>query len=470
MQGDATALAAAIRSGSLSASDAMQASLRAAGTFDGLGAIVHLDRGMGERAAHDMDREREVAPYLLEGRPFSGVPFLGKDLGGPFAGLPAAAGSRLFARVPSDADSDLARRFRHAGLCPFGLTTSPEFGLSLASEPAMGPVCRNPLDTSRTPGGSSGGAAAAVAAGIVAIAHATDAGGSIRVPAACCGLVGLKPSRGAMPAGPTFGNHLGGIASELAVTRSVRDAAAILAATSGSTRGPFADVAPMPPGMGALRVGVLADTGKRHPTTSARCEAVEVAARSLETSGHRLMPLEWTVLDAMVTASGQSFGAIVSANLAALVDGLGLEISNAEPLTQAFIERGRGMTATMLWEFLNAGVRVSRDLWTVFDTVDVLLTPMLASAPLPIGSFPVDHRDADLQLDRMAAFAPLAALANISGFPAITLPFGADADGLPLPVQMIAPMGQEATLLALAGQLEQEGRWQHRFPVAGLAA
>jgi len=470
MLADATALAADIRDGKLSASDAMQASLQAAEAFDTLGAIAHLDREMGESAARGFDREREIAPYLFEERPFAGVPTLAKDLGGPFAGLPVAAGSRLFARERSNADSDLAKRFRHAGFCLFGLTTSPEFGLSLASEPAIGPVCRNPLDPSRIPGGSSGGAAAAVAAGIVSIAHATDAGGSIRVPAACCGLVGLKPSRGVMPAGPGFGNLLGGIASELAVTRSVRDAAAIFSATAGTIRGPYADVTLTAPAVGAFRIGVLATSGERYPTSSDRSIAVETAARSLEANGHTLVPIGWSAFDSMVAASGRTFGDIVSANLAALVDELRLDASNAEPLTQAFIERGRAMTATTLWDSLNAGVRVSRSLWGIFDSVDIVLTPMLASAPLPIGSFPVDHGDADLQLDRMAAFAPLAALANISGFPAITLPFGADVDGLPLPVQMIAPMGHDLLLLALSGRLEAEGRWQHRYPVAGLAA
>lgn len=470
MQGDATALAMAIRSGSLSASEAMQASLRAAVAFGELGAIAHLDQEMGKSAARAVDRERDIAPYLFEQRPFAGVPTLAKDLGGPFAGLPVAAGSRLFPRGRSTADSDLAKRFRHAGFCLFGLTTSPEFGLSLSSEPAIGPVCRNPLDPSRTPGGSSGGAAAAVAAGIVSIAHATDAGGSIRVPAACCGLVGLKPSRGAMPAGPSFGNHLGGIASELAVTRSVRDAATIFSITHGTTRGPFADVTLASAAEGALRIGVLTTSGERHPTTADRCAVVEAAATSLEGSGHTLVTLDWPVFDTMVAASGRVFGDIVSANLAALVDEIGLDGSIAEPLTQAFIERNRAMTATTLWNSLNSGVRVSRALWEIFDSVDVIMTPMLASAPPPIGSFPVDHSDADLQLDRMAALAPLAALANISGFPAITLPFGTDSQGLPLPVQMIAPMGHEPLLLALAGRLETEGRWQHRYPVAGLAA
>lgn len=470
MSGDATALAEAIKTGSLSAFDAMQASLEAAEALQAIGAIAHLDREMGESIARGMDREREIAPYIFEARPFAGVPVLAKDLGGPFAGLPVTAGSRLFQREASNADSDLAKRFRHAGLCAFGLTTSPEFGLSLASEPAIGPICRNPLDPSRTPGGSSGGAAAAVASGIVAIAHATDAGGSIRVPAACCGLVGLKPGRGAMPAGPAFGNHLGGIASELVVARSVRDAASAFETLSGQVRGPFADAAPVRPEMATLRIGVLPTTGTTHPTTAERSAAVGAAALSLEAQGHTLIDFNWAEFDTMVAASGRTFGAIVAANLAALVDGMGIAIDDAEPLTQAFVARGRAMSGIALWDGLNEGVLVSRDLWRIFERVDVLLTPMLASAPLPIGSFPTDHADTDLQLDRMAAFAPLAALANIAGFPAITIPFGADADGLPLPVQMMAPFGHEPLLLALAGQLEAEGRWQHKFPVAGLAA
>lgn len=467
---DATALAEAIRVGSLSASDAMRASLEAAGDHEALGAIVHLDREMGESAARAMDRERALAPQLFLERPFGGVPTLAKDLGGPFAGLPVAAGSALFGRAPSSADSDLAERFRKAGFCPFGLTTSPEFGLSLASEPAAGSLCRNPLDPSRTPGGSSGGAAAAVAAGIVPIAHATDAGGSIRVPAACCGLVGLKPGRGVMPAGPGFGNHLGGIASELVVARSVRDTSAALAALGGEARGPFAAAAPLQPGDAMLQIGVLMETGDSHPTAPERIDAVIAAVRSLESMGHALTELDWIAFDGMVAASGRVFGDIVSVNLAALMDAAGFDVADAEPLTRAFVARGRAMSGTVLWDSLNAGVLVSRDLWRLFDGVDVIVMPMLADAPLPVGSFPTDHDDTELHLDRMARFSPLAALANISGFPAITLPFGADADGLPLPIQMVAPPGREPLLLSLAARLEAEGRWQHRFPVAGLAA
>ncbi|NEK16369.1 amidase [Rhizobium leguminosarum] len=468
MRGDATDLAAAISHGKLSAAEAMQASLAAAVLQEPLGAIAYLDAPMGLASADDRDLERRSAPDRFAARPFAGVPTLAKDLGGPFAGLPVTAGSRLFERKGGEADSDLAARFRDAGFCLFGLTTSPEFGLSLASEPVIGPVCRNPLDPARTAGGSSGGAAAAVAAGIVAIAHATDAGGSIRVPAACCGLVGLKPTRGAIPGGPSFGNHLAGIASELAVCRSVRDTALIFDRLSGKSRGPFPDPSPVDSDNGRLRIGLLADTGSDYPTEGDRLAAVEDAARALESDGHEIVPLSWAEFEWSVAASGSTFADIVSVNLAALMKAAALDESRAEPLTQAFATRGRALPATSLWNTLNEAVLVSRNLWTLFDRVDCILMPMLSFAPLAIGSFPSDHADTDLHIERMTAFAPLACLANISGFPALTLPFGQDELAMPLPVQIMAPMRHEPRLLSLAARLEAEGRWQHRFPIAGL--
>ncbi|MBX5131980.1 amidase [Rhizobium lentis] len=468
MQGDATELAAAIRRGSLSAAEAMQASLKRAARRESLGAIAYLDAAMGLADAHASDRERRSASDHFSARPFAGVPTLAKDLGGPFRGLPVTAGSRLLERKGGEADSNLAFRFRDAGFCLFGLTTSPEFGLSLASEPATGPICRNPLDPARTAGGSSGGAAAAVAAGIVAIAHATDAGGSIRVPAACCGLVGLKPTRGAIPGGPSFGNHLGGIASELAVCRSVRDTALIFDRLSGNSRGPVPDPAPTDIDNGRLRIGLLTDTGPTYPTEGSRLAAVEDAARMLESDGHLIVPLAWADFEWSIAASRRAFADIVSVNLSALIEAAGLEESRAEPLTQAFAARGRALSASMLWNTLNDAVLVSHAFWALFDKVDCILMPMLASAPLAIGSFPSDHADTNLHLERMAAFAPLACLANISGFPALTLPFGQDEHAMPLPVQLIASMGQEPRLLSLAARLEAEARWQHRFPVAGL--
>ncbi|KXF75822.1 amidase [Paramesorhizobium deserti] len=463
MQGDATALAQAIRRGRLSSVQAMQASLEACNRFSSLGAIAYLDAEKGMQAAQAID----VDP-LRAALSFIGVPMLAKDLGAPFQGFPATAGSHALPRQGGEVDSDLAHRFRKSGFCVFGLTTVPEFGLSLASEPKAGAVCRNPLNPALTPGGSSGGAAAAVAAGIVAIAHATDAGGSIRVPAACCGLVGLKPSRGAMPAGPDFGNHLGGIASEFVLCRSTRDAAAAFTALSGEARGPFPPVEQAPPPERKLRIGVLLDTGSKHPTDATRLAVVEAAGRVLERDGHRIVPIEWQALDGPVAASAQVFGDIICVNLVEAAASFGLDLSLLEGVTQAAAERGRQMPATDIWASLNAMVLVSRDLWRIFDGIDCLLTPILSSAPLPTGSFPTDHSDIDLHLDRMAAFAPLASLANISGFPALTLAFGADADGMPLPVQIMAPMGQDRLLLQLAERLEREERWRHRYPVAGL--
>ena len=466
---DATELAGAIKSGTLTCVDAMQAALAACARQDELGAITYVNPETGLAAALALDQEASMHPEHFAQRAFAGVPTVAKDLGGPFPGLPVTAGSRLFARAGKGADSDLAERFRDAGLCVFGLSTSPEFGFSLASEPAIGPICRNPLDPSRTAGGSSGGAAAAVATGIVAIAHATDAGGSIRVPAACCGLVGLKPTRGAVPAGPSFGNHLGGIASELAVTRSVRDTATIFDVVRGRTRGPYADIAQHTAKTGKLRVGLLTDTGRHYAIESDRAQAVEAAARFLESQGSALISIRWDEMESAIQASARAFGDIISVNIAGLVDDLKLDVRLVETMTQAFIMRGRAMPATVLWRSLNGAVRASRTLWEIFDRVDVIVMPMLATAPPPIGSFPTDHSDIDLHLERMTSFAPLASLANISGFPAITLPFGKDAQGLPLPIQMMAPMSEDKLLLQLASALEAEQRWQHRFPIAGFA-
>lgn len=464
---DATALAEAIACGNLTSTEAMQASITASEVFSEFGAVAYSDAKLGLKAAGAIDALELNAPRRLA-MPFAGVPTLGKDLGGPFAGFPVVAGSRLIRRRGGLPDSDLAERFRDSGLCIFGLTTTPEFGLSLASEPEIGPTCRNPLDATLTSGGSSGGAAAAVACGIVAIAHATDAGGSIRVPAACCGLVGLKPSRGAMPAGPSFGNHLGGIASELAVCRSVRDANTIFTALSSNARGPFPPLNLTQTESRSLRIGILTDTGSQYPTQADRLTVIEDAAKMLETDGHQLVPMAFQAIEQQATASRSAFVDIVCANLADNVSRFNLDASKAEALTQAVIDRGYTLSAIDLWRSLNSMVTVSYDLWRLFDDIDCLLCPMLASPPLPIGSFPSNHRDIDLHFERMAAFAPLAALANASGFPAITLPSGTDASGLPLPVQIIAPMGGEALLLKLAARLEQEDRFQHRFPIAAL--
>lgn len=468
MQSDATALADAIRVGKLSASEAMQASLSKAAEFSSLGAITYCDPERGSMAAADFDAA-DKNHLESDKAVFGGVPSLAKDLGGPFKGFPIRAGSKVMRHINGEADSELAQRLRKSGLCIFGVTTTPEFGLSLASEPAIGPICRNPLNDKLTPGGSSGGAAAAVAAGIVSIAHATDAGGSIRVPAACCGLVGLKPSRGAIPGGPSFGNHIGGLASELAVCRSVRDTSAIFDAISGNSKGPFPPMKSAASHQQKLRIGIITNTGTKHPTDPEQVGAVEEAGRFLEAQGHKIVPLDWKDIAPLVDDSAQAFASIVSVNLANLFATFKLDTADAENISQAAIGDGQSLSGTELWHLQNKMILVSRDLWQLFEDFDCLLTPMLSTAPKPLGSFPTNHDDIDLHFDRMTSFSPTASLANASGFPAISLPFGTDSNALPLPIQLMAPMGHENRLLTLAANLESDERWQHRYPIAGLS-
>lgn len=459
-QQDATALAQAIGNGDLTAGEAMEAALAAAEKWQSLGAIAHLDAELGRANA---------ARSHARNAPFAGVPALFKDLGGPCAGLPIRLGSRAFANASPQLDSELAHRLREAGLNFFGTTTVPEFGLALASEPASGPIARHPFDETLSPAGSSGGAASAVARGIVAIAHATDAGGSIRVPAATCGLVGLKPSRGAMPSGPHFGNYLAGIASEFALCRSVRDAATLFPLLAGKAEGFLPD-----PELAAgklpqhLRIGIITGDLADWPIASERMQTVADAARFLEAQGHTISEIDAGSLAPLVAASALAFDRIISVNLACAVAALDLDEDKLEPLTCAVAERGRNFNATTLYEAMNGAVAATHSLWQIFHGIDVLIMPMLGRAPLPLGSFPMDHNDVEAHWRKMTAFAPYASLGNISGFPALSLPFGEDAAGLPLAIQLMAPMGADRMLLALGGRLEEDQRWQHKFPVAGL--
>jgi amidase len=468
---DGLALAAAIRRGETTAAAALEAAFARAQAMHSFGAISCLasDLGRDRAAAIDLGLKDRHESRLMQ--PFTGVPFLMKDLGAAMQGLPLTCGSRALPAVPAAEDSELARRFKQAGLVPFGTTTVPEFGLSLASEPVLGPIARNPLDPSRTPGGSSGGAAVAVAAGITALAHATDAGGSTRVPAACCGLVGLKPTRGAVPGGPTFGNHLGGIAAELVVSRTLRDTAAALDAVAGFAPGPFPDpdlagplLARLDESLESRRVGVCLDVIDGTPIADARRAAVEHAADVLATAGHRVIPISPDALARLVRDSSLVFDRIICVNLARGV----ADASRGEPLTAAVARRGLSLTARDLQAAELLGVDVAHRLWLLFQEVDVILLPMLSGAPPPIGSFPMDHDDVELQWRRMTDFAPYATLANVAGTPALTIPHGIDGDALPLPVQLIGPMGADGLLLRLARLLQQAVPWSIQASLAGL--
>jgi amidase len=397
-----------------------------------------------------------------------------KDLGAPAAGFATIAGARYFARHAKAAakDGDLTARMREAGVVIFGKSTVPEMGLNLTTEPAIGPTVCNPWDARVSAGGSSGGAAAAVAAGIVPLAHATDAGGSIRVPAAACGVLGLKPSRGLMPQGPDFGNFLLGLASEFVVSRSVRDSAAMLDACAGAAKGPYA--APVQSGaaltaldqtLSPLRIGMIDESPADAPVTSERREAVTAAARLLEGFGHRVEPITPAALDYEREASFRFFTDTICASLAALVADLDPAPVNDdfEPMTRAAIASGQRLGAARLTTATREAALAAYSLAQHFLNVDVILTPMLADAPPLLGSLATDGDDIDQHFARMAALAPYALLANAAGVPAISVPRNLDRAGLPLAVQFIGPLGSDVLLLQIARLFERAAPWSFPF-------
>lgn len=434
---DATALAAAITDGRTSARAVMAASLAACDTHARLGAVVLEDEVLAHAGASAAD-----ALASTDRGPFHGVPFLGKDLGSTAKGLPVAAGAAALRAlaVPPEADSDLFKAFREAGLIPFGLTATPPFGLALDSAPEGLPPARNPWNPQLSPGGSSGGAAVAVAAGIVAIAHATDAAGSIRVPAACCGLVGLKPSRGAVPGGPGFDNHLMGIASELVLARSVRDVSTAFAAVQLP--------APMMPLPDAPRIALALPQ---------RCDAAQItaaraAADVLAAAGCHITDI--AAPDAMGAEAHAIAKLILSVSLAEWLAALKIPDDQVPPLAAALAAEGRATPATALFGATRQMARLSDQAHAMIANFDAILCPTLSSPPPPLGAFDPCHTDTSAHFAKMEAFAPNAALANVAGLPALALPFGMQTGGLPVGVQLWGPPDGDALLCHVAAMIE----------------
>ncbi len=398
--------------------------------------------------------------------PLAGVPFLVKDLGSPLAGAVDQAGSRHLARygTPSLHDGELIARLKMGGLVPFGKTTVPEFGLSLVTEPAIGPVCRNPWDGTRSAGGSSGGSAAAVAAGIVPMAHATDAGGSIRVPAAACGLVGLKPGRGATPQGPDYNNLLGGLASEFVISRSVRDTAAAWHIVHPDSPVPAPHPAP-------LRVGLLTHAPQGHVVHAAWAAAAESAARVLADAGHHITQLDSRRLQTACALSAQAFSVYACRSAAAAAQALSPAPGDLEPMTWAAVRAGQALSALEHAQAEIAVARVSALMAGLFAEYDLILSPALATGLPGIGEWdtkgqPCDATALQAHFERFSAIAPFSAVANVAGCPAIVVPHGRDPHGMPLGVQMMAARTREPLLIALAAHLESVAPWPVVAPLA----
>jgi amidase len=409
--------------------------------------------------------------------PFAGVPMLLKDILGSKKGWPNRNGSRFVPAVPSPFDSTLVVRFQAAGLIPVGKTNVPEFGALPFTEPKLYGPARNPWNLSHSTGGSSGGSAAAVAAGIVPLAHANDGGGSIRVPASCCGLVGLKPTRGRNPLGPVIGDVMGGLAVEHVVSRSVRDTAAVLDATAGPEIGdPYA--APPPP-------GPYLEATQREPkglriafTTSAldsevdpECKAAsEAAAKLCAKLGHHVEEGRPQLSVDETANLRTNFIVIWAAGLAMVVESFAKRLGKTparedfEGLTWGFYQFGMTITAAqyqLCWASLQASSRqVAR--WQ--QHYDAWITPVLGRPPLEIGALNLDETDVMTGLAPILSYVPFTNVQNVTGQPAIGLPLAWSKSGLPIGVQFVGRFGEEHLLLQLAAQIERTQPWSKKRP------
>jgi Asp-tRNA(Asn)/Glu-tRNA(Gln) amidotransferase A subunit family amidase len=417
---------------------------------------------------------RTIADGLPEG-PFTGVPFLLKDLTASLAGVPMTRGSRFFADTPPPAlDSEHVRRLKRAGLVVFGRTNTCELGLSLTCEPALFGPTRNPWDPSRISGGSSGGAAAAVGARMLPLAHGSDGFGSIRAPAACCGLVGLKPTRGRNTMAPYAGEGLGGLSTEHAVSLTVRDTAALLDATAGAGPGdPY--VAPPPARPFLLEVGAAAGTLRIAVTATApngasvapECLALldEVAGLCADL-GHRVERVDPEIDGGAVVPTFLTLAAANTVvNLASHpTAGRPPREGEVERVTLATARLGERVTGADYVRATQTAHRLGRQMAAFHARHDVLLTPGLAMEPPPLGWIDMTMDDVDEYWRRVFTFSPFTVWFNITGQPALMLPLGRSARGLPLAVQLAARYGDEATLLRLGAQLEAARPWRDRTP------
>ena len=476
---DALGLAELIATRQISAGQALRAAIRQIESLNpALGAVVHTT----------YDRAARIADGELPRTPLAGAPFLLKDLGQFWEGVPTSSGSRALLGFVPGFTSTLTSRYLAGGLVIAGKTSTPEFGMSSVTEPAVHGITYNPWDPGITAGGSSGGSAAAVASGMVPAAHASDGGGSIRIPASACGLVGLKPTRGRNPVGPVMGEGWYGLSASHVITRTVRDSAAFLDLSHGPEPGdPYA--APPPGGSYAeslaspprrLRIGVVegAVTGDVSLAPENR-EAVERTASLLEEMGHRVAPVS--------TGLGPGPGrramlVLSSVDAAWLVDSLGLDRTSLEPANQLAVRAGEEIPgpefAANLFLVRSYGRRIGR----LMENHDLLVTSTLAAPPWPHGILQPDAGERERIAATLAGGRPGSALQlveevaernmdripntwlfNMTGQPAISLPLHRTADGRPVGVQLVGRFGREDDLFNLAGRLEEARPWTFPF-------
>ncbi len=458
---DAVGLAELVAKGEVSAADLLDAALAR---------MEEVNPRINAVTQTFAERARQATNIPAHG-PFGGVPFLLKDLGAQLHGTVTTQGSRVFKDAIANEDNAIVSPYRSAGLNVFGKTNTPEFGLTAVTEPELFGPTRNPWDLSRTCGGSSGGAAAAVAAGIVPAAHASDGGGSIRTPASCCGLFGMKPSRGRVSFAPQ-GEGWGGASIQHAVTRSVRDSAALLDVVCQPRPGdpyflspperPFLEEVRQDPGK--LRIA-FTPAGLMTPEIDPECvSAVYDAASVCESLGHEV---EQVNVPGDFNGMSQAAGTVIAASIAALLDNEAERRSAAiaegevEPLTMAMYKRGKSVTGAEYVRAIQHLHSFGRTMASLFQGYDVLMMSTLGRPPIPIGWLTDDPRRYS---ERLFAFMPNTQAFNNTGQPAMNVPLYWTGDGLPVGVQFVAKMGQEAMLFRLAGQLELARPWFDKRP------
>lgn len=463
---DATALADLLRTGQLTPLELVETAIAR---------IEALNPQLNAVVTAMFDEARATAQQTLPDSPLAGAPFLLKDLQAAYTGVPMSGGSRWLRAFAPNGDSELVNRYKRAGLIVVGKTNTPEFGLLPTTEPTLFGATKNPWDLTRTPGGSSGGSAAAVAAGLVPFAHANDGGGSIRIPAACCGVFGLKPTRGRNPLGPHFGDIYGGLIAEHAITRSVRDSAALLDATAGYDPGdpyiaplpvrPFAEEVKLPPGRLRIAFSTQAPTGV--PVQPDCIAAVEAAAKLCAELGHEVTEAAPQLHGEMLS---NAFFTIWAAGCAWTIDSFQFAVGRPptedelEPLTQVLIAIGRKRSAPEYLLAVQTLQFFARRIAQFMEAYDLWLTPVLAEPPVPLGTFAPTADDAMAGMKRAATFAPFTALQNMTGQPAMSVPLHWNEAGLPIGVQFAARYGDEATLFRLAAQLEAACPWAEKYP------
>ena len=464
---DATDQAALVRRGDASATELLEAAIER---------IESLDPALNAVIIRWFDEARDAATNLADG-PFRGVPFLLKDLWAHYAGQPLTNGCQALKQtLPiSPTDTTLVSRFRQAGLNIAGRTNSPEFGSLPTTEPIAWGATRNPWSLEHSPGGSSGGSAAAVASGMVPFAHASDGGGSIRIPASCCGLVGLKPSQGRITLGPFRDESNLGV--ELCVSRTVRDTAALLDAVHGPGVGDTV-IAPKPLRLyvaevgadpGRLRIGLLDEHPVGDPLHEDCCDAVRSAAALLESLGHHV---EHGHPSALANREfGRRFSALWSTNMGVAVQRIESQLGrptnddDIEAVNRAQVAFAQSVSGVDYALALAANVEFRRALqqWWA-NGWDLLLTPTLAEPPTVLGTFANDPASPMAPMVRAGAFVPFTPPFNSSGQPAISLPLHWNSAGLPIGVQLVAAYGCEDVLLRVAAQVEFAKPWADRRP------